>query len=129
MVTRIVDFGMSPQNAITAPCWLHGRTWGAAAYGLRLEGRVPANVVEELRHRGHPVTVVDDFTDTWAMRAHPVSGVLQGATDPRGDYLDFSPTVPTVWGPVQPAMRADSHHQARAARSFPSLVRWPPSWV
>lgn len=91
IVTRVVDFGMAPQEAITAPRWLYGRTWGAASNDVKLEGRIPADVVEELKRRGHPVKVVEDFTDTMghagAILVHAENGVLQGATDPRGDGL------------------------------------------
>ena len=90
-MTRVVDFGMTPQEAITAPRWLYGRTWGAASNDVKLEGRIPVEVVEELKKRGHPVKVVDDYTDTMghagAILVHAESGVLQGAADPRGDGL------------------------------------------
>ena len=90
IVTRVVDFCMTPQEAVTAPRWLYGRTWGASSNDVKLEGRIPASVVEELAGRGHPVKVVEDFTDTMghagAILIHE-NGVLQGATDPRGDGL------------------------------------------
>ena len=90
IVTRVVDFGMTPQEAITAPRWLYGRTWGAASNDVKLEGRIPAAVVEELARRGHPVRVVKDFTDTMGHAGAILvreNGVLQGAADPRGDGL------------------------------------------
>ena len=90
IVTRVVDFGMTPQEAITAPRWLYGRTWGAASNDVKLEGRISPAVVEELTKRGHPVKVVDDFTDTMGHAGAILvreNGVLQGATDPRGDGL------------------------------------------
>ena len=87
----MVDFGLMPQDAINAPRWLHGRTWGASSNDLKLEGRIPAAVVQELARRGHPVQVVDDYTDTMghagAIRIDPVTGVRYGATDPRSDGL------------------------------------------
>lgn len=89
IVTRIVDFGMSPQDAINAPRWLHGRTWGASSNNLKIEGRVPNSVVQELKKKGHPVDVVDDYTDVMghagAILVNSNTGVLQGASDPRGD--------------------------------------------
>jgi gamma-glutamyltranspeptidase/glutathione hydrolase len=89
IVTRVVDFGMTPQDAINGPRWLHGRTWGASSNDLKLEGRIPAAVVEDLKRRGHPVRVVEDFTDTMghagAILIDPVTRVMYGATDPRGD--------------------------------------------
>lgn len=91
IVTRIVDFGMSPQDAINAPRWLFGRTWGVASNDLKIEGRVPEAVAKELKRRGHPVKMVEDYTDTMghagAILVHPDTGVRQGATDPRGDGL------------------------------------------
>ncbi len=91
IVTRIVDFGMSPQDAINAPRWLFGRTWGAASNDLKLEGRIPVAVSETLQKRGHPVKMVDAYTDTMghagAILINPDTGVRQGATDPRGDGL------------------------------------------
>ncbi|MDE2599764.1 MAG: gamma-glutamyltransferase [Rhodocyclaceae bacterium] len=89
IVTRVVDFGMSPQDAINGPRWLHGRTWGAASNDLKIEGRVPAAVSDELTKRGHPIKVVEDYTDTMghagAILIDPSTKVRYGATDPRGD--------------------------------------------
>ncbi|MCL1887234.1 MAG: gamma-glutamyltransferase, partial [Betaproteobacteria bacterium] len=45
----------------------------------------------ELKRRGHPVTKVDDFTDTMghagAIMVDQKTGLKYGATDPRGDGL------------------------------------------
>lgn len=91
IVTRIVDFGMSPQDAINGPRWLQGRTWGASSNDLKVEGRVPAGVVEDLKGRGHPIRAVEDFTDTMghagAILIDPDTHVMYGATDPRSDGL------------------------------------------
>lgn len=91
IATRVVDFGMSPQDAIAAPRWLHGRTWGASSNDLKIEGRVPAAVREELKKRGHPVNTVDDYTDTMghagAIVVDPVTNLKSAGTDPRGDGL------------------------------------------
>ena len=91
IVTRVVDFRMTPQEAVTAPRWLYGRTWGASSNDVKLEGRIPDDVIEELARRGHAVKNVDDFTDTMghagAILIHEETGVMQGAADPRGDGL------------------------------------------
>ena len=91
IVTRVVDFGMLPQDAVAAPRWLHGRTWGAESNSLKVESRIPQSVVEDLKKRGHPVEIVDDYTDCMghagAIMIHPESGLLYGATDPRSDGL------------------------------------------
>ena len=91
LVTRMIDFGMTPQEAIDAPRWLYGRTWGADSNDLRLEGRIPDEVVCGLARRGHPVKKVGDYTDVMghagAILVNQETGVLQGGSDPRGDGL------------------------------------------
>ncbi len=91
IATRVVDFGMSPQDAIAAPRWLHGRTWGASSNDLKIEGRVPESVRDELKRRGHPVNKVDDYTDTMghagAIVIDPATNLKSAGTDPRGDGL------------------------------------------
>ncbi len=91
IVTRIVDFGMFPQDAVAAPRWLNGRTWGAASNTLKIEGRVPQEVFDELARRGHPIEKVDDFTDALghagAIMIDPETKLRYGATDPRSDGL------------------------------------------
>ena len=42
IVTRVVDHGLSVQEALDAPRWLLGRNWGEEHRGLRLEGRFGA---------------------------------------------------------------------------------------
>jgi len=91
LVTRLVDFGFGVQEAIEAPRWLYGRTWGTTSRDLLLEARIPETVAEELRRRGHPVRVVGAWDDVMghaaAILIDPVTGVRQGGADPRGDGL------------------------------------------
>ena len=91
IATRIVDFGMFPQDAVAAPRWLHGRTWGAASNDLKMEGRIPQEVLDDMKRRGHPVARVDDYTDAMghagAIMIDPETGLRYSATDPRGDGL------------------------------------------
>ena len=90
VATRVIDFGMTPQEAVDAPRWIYGRTWGDEANGLRLEGRFAARVVKELGERGHRVSVVAPYTDAMghagAIKIRE-NGLLEGASDPRGDGL------------------------------------------
>jgi oxamate amidohydrolase len=91
MVTRIVDYGFTPQEAIEAPRWLQGRFLDLTqpATQLHLEGRVPDSVVAELRRRGHTITMTTDFADMMghagAILVDPSTQVLHGGADPRGD--------------------------------------------
>lgn len=91
LVTRIVDFGYTPQDAIEAPRWLQGRFLDLTqpATQLHLEGRVPDSVVAELRRRGHIVSMTTDYSDMMghagAIHIDPSTMVLHGGADPRGD--------------------------------------------
>ncbi len=86
--TRHAIFGQPLQQAVTAPRWLLGRTWGDDYTGLRLESRFDPQLVEALRLAGHAVELVAPFTP---MMGHAGAilrrsdGFLEGAADPRGD--------------------------------------------
>jgi gamma-glutamyltranspeptidase/glutathione hydrolase len=84
MLLNVVEFGMTPQEAIEAP--------RVRAYRDRLvdvEGRLPLAVREGLQARGHQVNVIEDWS--WVVgggqgiRRDPESGALQGGADPRRD--------------------------------------------
>ncbi|MCB1519884.1 MAG: gamma-glutamyltransferase [Hyphomicrobiaceae bacterium] len=86
--TRHVMFGQDMQQAVTAPRWLLGRTWGATSTNLKLESRFDAAVVEALVAAGHDVEIVDGFDDMMGhagMVAIGRDGVISGASDPRAD--------------------------------------------
>ncbi|MGX1307004.1 gamma-glutamyltranspeptidase [Amorphus suaedae] len=80
--------GLGLQQAVTAPRWLLGRTWGADSTNLKLEARFAPQTVDALRRAGHEVELVADFSDMMghagALVRHP-DGLLEGATDPRSD--------------------------------------------
>jgi gamma-glutamyltranspeptidase/glutathione hydrolase len=88
LFTRMVDYGMDPQSAIDAPRWVWGRTWGAPTQELKIEGRVPDDVLAKLGAAGHLVRKVADF-DGIMGHAHAIRrderGFLQGGADRRSD--------------------------------------------
>lgn len=88
--SRHVLFGQDLQAAVSAPRWLLGRTWGDVSTNLKLEPRVPDQVIERLRAAGHDVEVVADYHDMMghagAVSVHP-NGLIEGATDPRADGI------------------------------------------
>ncbi|MDW8468980.1 MAG: gamma-glutamyltransferase family protein [Burkholderiales bacterium] len=86
--TRYAVFGRPLGEAIRAPRWLLGRTWGSASETLKLEARFGADVVAALRARGHALELLGEFDERMghagaAVRA--ADGVLEGAADPRSD--------------------------------------------
>jgi gamma-glutamyltranspeptidase/glutathione hydrolase len=88
LFTRHVLYGQELQRAVTAPRWLLGRTWGAAATNLRIEERFDAEVYDSLRQAGHDVEVLGAFDEVMghagAVVRHP-DGLFEGAADPRGN--------------------------------------------
>jgi oxamate amidohydrolase len=88
-VTRIVDFGYDVQQAIEAPRWLMGRTWGTRTRNMSLEGRIPDEVARELKRRGQPIQMVTDWNDNLghahAIRVDREQRLFEGGADPRGD--------------------------------------------
>lgn len=87
VATRIVDLGMHPAEAVAAPRWLYGRTWGGDSPGLKLERRFDPAVVRELEALGHACTLVEAWSDLMGHAgAILVEGErLLGGADPRSD--------------------------------------------
>jgi gamma-glutamyltranspeptidase/glutathione hydrolase len=86
--SRYARFGMPLQQAVSAPRWLLGRTWGEDSTSLKLEDRFDPAVVQALREAGHVVERLPPFT---AVMGHAgalvreADGTLSGASDPRSD--------------------------------------------
>jgi len=75
-------------EAVGAPRWLLGRTWGAESTTLKLESRYPAYVLQALRAAGHDVEVVAAYDEVMGHAGALVrlpDGTLEGAADPRSD--------------------------------------------
>ena len=91
-LVRTLALGMDPQEAIDAPAFhttampssFWPRTWTPG--GLVIEERAGRAVIDELRERGHDVTV----SGPWSLgrlsvvTRDPRSGLLQAAANPRG---------------------------------------------
>ncbi|HEX5493278.1 MAG TPA: gamma-glutamyltransferase [Mycobacteriales bacterium] len=84
--------GMNLQEAIDAPAW-HTTAFPSSFYPRQavpgevvVEGRFDAGVVEDLRRRGHQVTVTEDWSlgRMCAVSRDPDTGVLRAGANPRG---------------------------------------------
>ena len=86
--TRYALYNRPLQQAVTAPRWLLGRTWGEETMTLKLENRFDEGVVEQLRSAGHAIDLYGPFDNTFghagAIARHS-DGLLEGASDPRSD--------------------------------------------
>ncbi len=86
--TRYALYGQELQQAISAPRWLLGRTWGEERTNLRLENRFDPQVIDALAKAGHDVEVVGPFDEVMGHAGALVrhrSGLIEGASDPRSD--------------------------------------------
>jgi gamma-glutamyltranspeptidase/glutathione hydrolase len=88
VLTNLLDYGLDPQEAIERPRFLIGAFLpGEPDDTIHLESRLPADVFEALRARGHPVKPAPDFFMRTG-HAHAITfrdGTLLGGADPRGD--------------------------------------------
>ncbi len=86
--SRYAHYGMGLQEAVSAPRWLLGRTWGEQSTTLKLESRFDAGLIASLKDMGHQVEVLGDYDDAMghagAVVVHP-DGLFEGANDPRSD--------------------------------------------
>jgi gamma-glutamyltranspeptidase len=86
--SRYAHFGVPLQQAITAPRWLLGRTWGDESATLKIENRFDPAIYQALAEAGHVLETVAPFT---SMMGHAgaivrnAEGVIEGASDPRSD--------------------------------------------
>lgn len=86
--TRVVDFGMNPQMAVSEPRWLFGRTWGRDSATLKLESRFDLGIVRELTERGHEMEILEAYDEAVGhagMIVRHANGVMEGGADPRSD--------------------------------------------
>ena len=89
LFTRHVTYRQPLDQAIDAPRWLLGRTWGSTHTNLRMETRFDGNLVDRLLSAGHDVELLaEPYSDLMghagAVVLHP-DGTLEGAHDPRAD--------------------------------------------
>jgi oxamate amidohydrolase len=88
MFTRYAVFNQAVQQAISAPRWLLGRTWGQSSESLKLESRFSQDIVSGLKALGHDVDVIGEFDE---MVGHAgaivrtVAGMFEGGFDPRSN--------------------------------------------
>ena len=97
VLLNILDFGMTPQQAVEAPRFQTEHFYASFDYHsftpgrVSLEGRIPLATAKKLEALGHKVQLADD----WSNGSAPVvilvkNGVLNGAADPRRGRFIFA---------------------------------------
>lgn len=102
---NVVDFGMEVQDAIEAPRFSTAHfpssfyPHNAVSGLLRVEGRVPDSVRQELAARGHKVEVKEDWSegDVLGICVDLDHGIVRGGADPRGEQSKRMPSYAMVW--------------------------------
>jgi gamma-glutamyltranspeptidase len=94
LLTHIIDFGMTPQEAVEAPRWrslqnpMESTVPHTCEDALQLEGRFPAEVRRGLEQKGHDLQILDAWGGPGSAQAiliDPESRALIGGSDPRRD--------------------------------------------
>lgn len=86
--SRYAMFGQPLQQAVTAPRWLLGKTWGDDTTTLKIEENADPNLVAALRAAGHEVEAIPAFSSLAGHAGGLVrhaDGRTEAASDPRSD--------------------------------------------
>jgi gamma-glutamyltranspeptidase/glutathione hydrolase len=96
VLLNIIDFGMTPQEAVEAPRFQTEHFYATLGFHefvagrLNLEGRIPQAVAEKLAALGHKITVTGEWSNSSAPTVIKISGgVLDGGADPRRSRFIF----------------------------------------
>ncbi len=94
MLSNMLDFGMNPQAAISAPRWRSGfftGEEGGLAETVAAEDRIPSETLAALAARGHRIEVEEGWSSSMghaqAIVIDRTHGTLAGGADPRADGL------------------------------------------
>lgn len=93
LLTRLIDHGLSPADALRRPRFLLGRTFSDGRDTLKLEADVAPEVVAELTRRGHqlsPIGALSPLAGQAGIIRIDDNGALSGAHDPRSDGCALS---------------------------------------
>ena len=90
LLTRLLDFGLSPAEALAKPRFLLGKTFSDANDSLKLEADAGDDVFDALAKRGHVLREIE-AQSALAGQAGIIriddDGVVDGAHDPRSDGM------------------------------------------
>lgn len=88
VLSNMLDFGLSPAEALAAPRFLLGRTFSDTRDSLKLEEPAGEATIDQLSRRGHDVAAIPPFSPLAGQAgviAIDASGAMHGAHDPRSD--------------------------------------------
>jgi gamma-glutamyltranspeptidase/glutathione hydrolase len=92
-ITNLIDFGMSPQEAVDAPSWVSWPGTDPAEINnpleFRLEDRFPSSALATLASRGHRISSLGDWDAGSRIQliTRDITATLRGASDPRSSGI------------------------------------------
>jgi len=96
VLLNLLDFGMSPQEAVEAPRFQTEHFYGSFLFHefvpgrLNLESRIPAATIDKLKGLGHRVSVTGEWSNASAPTVIMMKGgALHGGADPRRGRFIF----------------------------------------
>ena len=85
VLSNLIDFGMSPQQALDSPRFSYRPLEGEVG----IEPRIPNNIADDLRGRGHRIIITDShplyFGGGQVIARDAETGALTGGSEPRND--------------------------------------------
>ncbi len=91
--TRYAGFDMPLQQAITAPRWLLGKSWGEESTTLKVEEDFGPELIDALRAAGHDLEIMLPHHGVMGQAGAVVrhaDGLVEAATDPRSDGAGYA---------------------------------------
>ena len=86
VLTRLIDHGLSPAEALAGARFLLGRTFSDSRDSLKLEGNAGQAVFAELASRGHELSPIEALSPLAGQAGViRIGEVVDGAHDPRSD--------------------------------------------
>lgn len=98
LLTRLIDYQLSPAAALEKPRFLLGKTFSDSRDSLKLERDVSELVFKQLQALGHELSEIPAQSplagQSGVIRIDPATGELSGGHDPRGDGSALSLSDP-----------------------------------
>lgn len=93
LLTRLIDYGLRPEEALARPRFLLGRTFSDSNDNLKIEAHAGEAILASLAGRGHevaPLPALSALAGQAGVLARDAEGKLTGAHDPRSDGCALS---------------------------------------
>jgi gamma-glutamyltranspeptidase len=88
LLTRLIDYGLDPLDALTRPRFLLGRTFSDGRDTLKLEASISGQTIASLEELGHQISLIPANSPLGGQAGAIVigeNGEVSGAHDPRSD--------------------------------------------